>query len=183
MVSAKVWQAWGDARIDVVEVASKLYFGSDEHERNAKKIKEAIEFADEKGVEKLFETAEMNGYSETLYTRACAYKMLELARENNELRKADSARPVLPIPAAKFVRNTSADSQFKHIIEECGEVAKELRNGNTEFAALELADVVTSCFTLLEILGYDEEARSEFFRQTNKKNEERGYFETEGVAK
>ena len=113
----------------------------------------------------------------------CALNSDELTDQLREKLKQENAElPVLPIPVTKFVRGTHSDSQFKHIIEECGEVAKELRNGSIERAALELGDVVTSCFTMFEILGYGEAARSEIFRQTNEKNEIRGYFEAEDVA-
>ena len=182
MVSAKVWQAWKNAGIDVVSVEGKLYFGSDNDKGKAGEIERVIKDS-ENTTAHISSQNIFNNYANCFWNKVANQKMIDLDFENAELREVISKRPVLPIPVTKFVRETTADSQIKHIIEECGEVAKELRNGNTEKAALELGDVVTSCFTMFEILGYGEAARSEIFRKTNEKNESRGYFEAEEVAK
>ena len=182
MVSAKVWQAWKDAGIDVVEVAGQLYFGSESDKEKAKMIKNTITEASMNGASVIFRENEKHSFSNPLLNRVANYKMLELEKENEELRKAVSVRPALPIPAKKFVRLNTIPVQLAHISEEVGEVARAFKENDTEGMKQELADVICACFTALEIMGCDEAARSEIFQQTNEKNEKRGYFETEETA-
>ena len=183
MVSAKVWQAWKNAGIDVVSVEGKLYFGSGNDMERAKMIKNSVIEASVNGASVIFRENEKHSFSNPLWNRIANFKMLDLERENYELRKADYARPVLPIPAAKFVHLNTIPVQLAHISEEVGEVARAFKENDTEGMKQELADVICACFTALEIMGCDEAARSEIFQKTNEKNESRGYFEAEEVAK
>ena len=43
--------------------------------------------------------------------------------------------------------------------------------------AKELVDVITTCITRLEIIGYDADKRQELYQAVNEKNRKRGYFE------
>ena len=43
--------------------------------------------------------------------------------------------------------------------------------------AEELVDVITTCITRLEIIGYDEIKRQELYQAVNEKNRKRDYFE------
>lgn len=181
MVSAKVWQAWENAGIDVVSVEGKNYFGSDSDKKKAEEIENVI-VESGKSTDYISSQNRYNNFGNCFWNKVTNQKMIDLDFENAELRKAYSASPVLPIPAAKFVRLNTIFVQVAHIVEEIGEVARALKEGDSEGVNKELADVVCACFTALEINGCDEAARSELFQQTNEKNEKRGYFETEGVA-
>ncbi len=179
MVSAKVWQAWKNAGIDVVSVEGKNYFGSDSDKEKAEEIEKVI-VESGKSTDYISSQNRYNNFGNCFWNKVTNQKMIDLERENAELRKA---RPVLPIPAAKFVSKNTIFVQVAHVMEEIGEVARALKEGDSEGVNMELGDVICACFTALEINGCDEAARNEFFRRINEKNEIRGYFETEDVAK
>ena len=64
---------------------------------------------------------------------------------------------------------------FNQFCVEYGENNKSSINAKN-MTAEEIADIITVCISWLEVLGYDEKARSELFAQVNAKNEKRGYF-------
>ena len=43
--------------------------------------------------------------------------------------------------------------------------------------AEELVDIITTCITRLEIIGYDAEKREKLYKAVNEKNKKHGYFE------
>lgn len=179
MVSAKVWQAWKNAGIDVVSVEGKLYFENDYQKRNAETIKEAIEKTEGLSTDEIYDKNADACFDSAFWSRAANYRMIELEKAVLE----HKARPVLPIPAAKFVRKNSIFVQVAHVMEEIGEVARALKEDDSEGVNMELGDVICACFTALEINGCDEAARSELFQRINAKNLKRNYFEAEDIAK
>lgn len=82
----------------------------------------------------------------------------------------------MEIKLPDIVTDNDEYKQIGIVIEEIGEVAKELRRGHTQKAAEECMDCVQACFTLLtklEKAGADITAAREF---VVKKNTERGYY-------
>lgn len=55
----------------------------------------------------------------------------------------------------------------------CGQCSEILDCNEPE----ELVDIITTCITRLDILGYDEDARQKLYQAVNDKNKSRGYFE------
>lgn len=58
-----------------------------------------------------------------------------------------------------------------------------IQGSSKKYLAEELGDVITVCVSYLHQLGYDEEARSNLFRDINKKNFARGYIDGSTVLK
>ena len=110
------------------------------------------------------------------------YLQSKLEGKQTELEKLQDVTWPEPTPA--FVKDGDINRQLLHIVEECGEASKELRKWNkTGFEADEIAlakeiiDIAFSCFTALEVMGYDAEYRSILFAETIEKNKKRGYYD------
>lgn len=81
------------------------------------------------------------------------------------------------LPTTKFLSNTP-ERQLAHMVEEMGEIAKSLRDGDTQHAKEEAADLQLSCETFIAILkGNGEEERL----YAIEKNMKRDYYK--GAAK
>lgn len=107
-------------------------------------------------------------------------------RELQSLQSAE-LRPVLKFTKEDNLQ-TAIIKQMNHIESEVREVKAEIREyiGTCcveshwiERAALELADVQTSCETLMAILGLDENQRWDMRRKVIAKNRARNYYEVE----
>ena len=102
---------------------------------------------------------------------------------------ADRARLVFPEPTPYFSKVNSIDTQVLHMIEELGEISKELRRYNEDGIsearkeqyrtrmANEIGDAIISGFTALQIIGYGEKERSKLFSEIIEGNKARGYYE------
>lgn len=77
------------------------------------------------------------------------------------------------LPTTKFLSNTP-ERQLAHMVEEMGEIAKALRNGDIVHAREEIADLQMSAETLMCILqGNGGEER----KLVIEKNRSRGYYD------
>ena len=103
----------------------------------------------------------------------------------------------LPVKRNKFgerVASLSVNDYYRQIAEEVLEahnaannccIVKILRDNGcgqcAEFLdcneAEELVDIIATCITRLDILGYDSAARQKLFQAVNDKNKSRGYFD------
>lgn len=81
------------------------------------------------------------------------------------------------LPTTKFLSNTPSE-QLAHMCEELGEVAKALRDGDTQHAKEEAADLQLSAETFIAILGGDGEEERLYAIEKNMK---RDYYK--GAAK
>ena len=59
----------------------------------------------------------------------------------------------------------------------CKDFIDEIVEAEKTAEAEELVDVITTCITRLEIIGYDENKRQIMYETVNEKNRKRGYFE------
>ena len=107
---------------------------------------------------------------------------------------------ILPLPVKKNkfgqrVADISVNDYYRQIMEEVLEaheaavnvtcIAAIKREGcglcvdyiGSHNEAEELADIIATCITRLDILGYDEDARQKLYQAVNDKNKSRGYFE------
>lgn len=82
-------------------------------------------------------------------------------------------KPVKRDQHGRRIANYTRREWFSKILEEVLEANETV---DLKYHAEELADVITVCISRLEILGFDEEARSELFARVNEKNAARGYF-------
>ena len=106
---------------------------------------------------------------------------------------------ILPLPVKKnkfgqHVADISVNDYYRQIAEEvleahnaannwlivkilqnngCGQCAELLDCNEPE----ELVDIIATCITRLDILGYGEDARQKLYQAVNDKNKSRGYFE------
>ena len=71
---------------------------------------------------------------------------------------------------SEYTTNDWAHKVKEELIEAC-------TAGSPEEQALEIADIITTCTSWLESTGNDFEKRKQLFRQTNCKNQGRGYLE------
>lgn len=103
---------------------------------------------------------------------------------------------MLPLPVKKnkfeqLTKDLSTTEHYRQISEEVLEaykeaVLEEIRMVNAvdnraffyEREAEELVDIITTCITRLDILGYDASAREKLFAACNDKNRRRGYFDS-----
>lgn len=101
---------------------------------------------------------------------------------------AERALLVHPEPTPHFAKVNDIDTQVLHMVEEIGEVSKELRNYNSTInkddqdmyrhkMASEIADSIISGYTALSILGYGRDKRSTLFKTIQERNKARGYYD------
>jgi len=93
----------------------------------------------------------------------------------------------LPVKRNKFGRNVdtlTVTEYYRQIEEEVLEAyAEAIKAGMSEkksafidSEAEELVDIIATCITRLDIIGYDESARQKLYDAVNEKNHKRGYF-------
>lgn len=80
------------------------------------------------------------------------------------------------LPTTKFLSNTP-ERQLAHMVEEMGEIAKSLREGDTQHAKEEAADLQLSCVTFIAILGGNGEEERLYAIE---KNRARNYYKEAG---
>lgn len=97
----------------------------------------------------------------------------------------------LPVKRNKFgerVASLSVNDYYRQIAEEVLEAHENAVMYNVFYNGLdyveeidseaeELVDIIATCITRLDILGYDSDARQKLYQAVNDKNEKRGYFE------
>ena len=89
--------------------------------------------------------------------------------ENNE--------EYMPVPCWKFVYKNTRSEQLRKVYAEVAELRDAMIDGDEAHAAEEATDAITALTTLLEILGFDREARRRMQSQVNEKNRRRGYWQ------
>ena len=84
----------------------------------------------------------------------------------------------LPHPVIRDSKSAVEDySELDWVFRVREELDEALAAKKRSDKAEEIADAITVCFSWLDALGYDEQARAALFRKVNQKNIGRGYME------
>lgn len=89
----------------------------------------------------------------------------------------EGAGVCMEVKPCRAFRNLSVAEQYAKIYEEVKEVGQAINGKDRDNLIEEVGDVITSCVTMLDMLGVNAVERGALYGRINQKNAARGYFD------